>query len=974
MTLPHVHYVSMGAPFIPTLAAGLLSRFAPETLPHVLILLPTRRGCLALQKALRSLKPTLALPKMIALADLEQFPLVPGFMPLEDFPEAIPSLERHGLLTKLVLAFEKQRFGRTNTAHATNLAQDLMALMDEAHIAGANLAHIQNLVPDDYAAHWQVTLDFLKIITETWPALLGDRVDAVVRHRDHLLAIAGQWDPAYPVVLAGTTGTRPATATLAKKIAYHPNGLVVLPGFDSLLPSELWITLPATHPQSVLRGFMTFLDVTPHTLTPFHENTPNASATRHELLSRAMRPILEPPTALLPLDAIAGLTMFACNHKQEEAETIALIIRHAWETTTGQIALITPDQELNHRVAAALRRWDISPNSSAGTPLAETVVGTFVRLTSALHPTMTASDWLALLKHPFTLKQEPLPPSEEPEEQTPPRFTHLLNVRAYERRVLRPSSLPFSLLTPVSPDDEPALSLWHTDLLERIQPFLEKAKSRQPRPLHEWVRAHRQLCERLIGHNTDTDNDSFALWSAEDGTDAKQLFEDLETQGHHFPAITFQEYAPLLLTFMTARVRNVEGIGSRVLFLGALEARLQDAETVILGGLNEGTWPKGSADDPWLSRSMRATLGLPDPERKISLSAHDFCLCFSSPSVYLTRSLKVDGAPTIPSRWWQRLEAVLEANNLPTAPQVQPWSTWVRTLNMPETNSLPLQPPAPCPPLSVRPIVYKVTDIGTLMTDPYAVYAQRILKLLPLEPLDAPLSARDRGLLIHAAIDLFFKQHGHRLHQSAHLDTLQTLFVNCGQEVFAPIWDNPAVQTFWWLRFQDISRWILTQCLTDETWIHIATEAPYTLDIPLKDGRVATLRTVIDRLDTLRDGTLRIIDYKTGTPPTQTAVRSGFSPQLPLEAWIVERQTAQDTVKTVQELSYWELKGGQTAGAITSLKSPDVLIDEAAEGATALLNTFTTTDAPYLSRPRHPSKGSGMYAHLARVKEWQHHV
>ena len=82
---------------------------------------------------------------------------------------------------------------------------------------------------------------------------------------------------------------------------------------------------------------------------------------------------------------------------------------------------------------------------------------------------------------------------------------------------------------------------------------------------------------------------------------------------------------------------------------------------VILGSLNEGVWPRPQEASPWLSRPMAAKLGLPPPERRIGLSAHDFAQALGAPTVYLSRAVKADGVPTVPSRWLQRLNAIIEA-------------------------------------------------------------------------------------------------------------------------------------------------------------------------------------------------------------------------------------------------------------------------------------------------------------------------
>src|SRR5690606_40649772 len=93
----------------------------------------------------------------------------------------------------------------------------------------------------------------------------------------------------------------------------------------------------------------------------------------------------------------------------------------------------------------------------------------------------------------------------------------------------------------------------------------------------------------------------------------------------------------------------------RLFIWGPLEARLQHADRIILGGLNEGTWPGDASIDPWLNRPMRAELAIEPPERRIGLAAHDFASGASAGGVVLTRALKVGGAPTVASRWLLRL-------------------------------------------------------------------------------------------------------------------------------------------------------------------------------------------------------------------------------------------------------------------------------------------------------------------------------
>ena len=93
--------------------------------------------------------------------------------------------------------------------------------------------------------------------------------------------------------------------------------------------------------------------------------------------------------------------------------------------------------------------------------------------------------------------------------------------------------------------------------------------------------------------------------------------------------------------FAHARITHAVTRDVRVHIYGPLEARLQSADLLMLGGLNEATWPPETRSDPWLSRPMRRDLGLDPPERRIGLSAHDFAQSLGAPEIVLTRAAKL---------------------------------------------------------------------------------------------------------------------------------------------------------------------------------------------------------------------------------------------------------------------------------------------------------------------------------------------
>jgi ATP-dependent helicase/nuclease subunit B len=929
-----VYTIPFGTPLLPHLARGLLAETAhdPFQLAKYLVLLPTKRGCLNLQQAFfkEAQNRSILLPKIMALSDLEEAPLLPGFMLTDPLPESLNSWQRLSIFTKLIHQYYQQQPHPIDHALAFLQAQTLTTLLDEIETTGIDLERLNTLVGENFASHWQITLEFLKIITEFWPQILAEQQKLDPSHRKRLILekIAEQWRPDYPVILAGTTGTRPATAQLAKAILGFKYGRIVLPGFDPKTP----FPVGPTHPQYTLQCFLDKLEIA-HTTVPYwpsiQEESPRAGLLRH-----LMTPTIPEPWHLssVPEDHQPPIEMIPCASLEEEAKVIGLITRYYLETLDQEVAIITPDRQLSQRLFTEFQRWQITPDLSSGIPLNQTVIGQFLLLCSAVRLDMPIVDWLTLIKHPLTRKASD-------------RGLHLTLTRQFEHKFLRQQRLTESIWHICL--EEGPFSAWYQAILEAATPLLHQ-HTRQS--FTTWIQQHLAVATTLCGSET-------VLWQGDDGKVAQDFIQTLVTQASSFPDLTHAEYRQILAKLLCEQaVRYAEGIGSRVKILGALEARQNLADVVILAGLNEGTWPKGEQTDPWLNRPMRLELGLPDPQRQIGLAAHDFCLGFSQEHVYLTRALKAQGSSTTPSRWWLRFEALL-ANNTVPAPSSTRWHHWAKALNHALLQP-PLPQPAPCPPITARPTKFSTTDIERLLRDPYAFYAKKILKLTALEPFESDLTMRDWGTRIHQILEQFVKQS----------DQTFAALVTLGQKIFQNILAEPAVATFWWPRFQQLATW----------WYHewnqkknqrtaCFAEIKGSFHIPPYE-----IHSTADRIDVLANNSYEIIDYKTGEPPTKNHVLQGLYPQLLTEAVILSEGGFTDLPSSSDiSLAYWQLTGGKEGGKIKPIALTSDILEEALEGIRNLLCHYQKLETPYLSCPWYgllPAVPE--YAHLARVKEW----
>lgn len=975
-TDPAVFTIAPGSAFLDLLAAGILQQYGtdPLQLSRVTVLLPTRRACRALTEAFlrQGNGRALLLPGIRPLGDIDEDELdLHGIEPGSD-ALSFGMLDRSLLLARLL---RTTPLAGDDPATAIRLARELGHLLDAAATEEVGLDRLPDLVPASLAEHWQATLKFLDVIRTAWPAIKAEqnRLDAAeYRQRttqrwiDHWM----QHPPSDPVIAAGSTGTIPATARLLTLIARLPQGCVVLPGLDRALDDAAWkeAHTEPTHPQHALARLLDKLGVLRGQVQDWTGGgvEENAEA-RAALFSAALLPPSETHrwrgmNETLPIAAFTGLQRIVTPGPREEALSIALAMRETLETPGRTAALITPDRMLARRVATELARYDIAIDDSAGQPLDQTPPAIFLRLLArAVAEDCAPVALLALLKHPFCHMGMP--------RRDLLRWTRRLERRL--RRESRPSGDLTTLIKDVKPDLRPPLQALHSIL----QPLLG-LQSDADVPLEAILRASVTAAEALTASS---DEDAPSLWQFDAGEALHGLVFDLLQAAHQSGALKPAAWPRLLDALLEGQVvRPRRPSHPRLAILGLLEARLLHADRIILGGLNEGTWPPQAKDDPWLSRPMRETLGLTPPEFRLGQTAHDFMQAACGSDVILTRAAKVDGTPTVPARWLLRLDALLEGDARWPATLTTRYLDWAEAMDRPETI-LRAAPPRPTPPVKARPRGLFVTDIETWIRDPYALYAKRVLGLRPLDPPDQPPDARLRGTIIHGVLESFLKNHPADLPDAATaLDELRKL----GRDAFGAWLDRPEIAALWWPRFDRAMQWFVGwETTRRSSGIHPALlERKGLLNIKAPAGDFA-LQAKADRIDrNAADGRLSVLDYKTGRPPSAKQVQTGLSPQLALEAAIARAGGFEDLPPAeIAELVYIRLNGGGAEPAEakriegtsrTPIPPANELASEALARLAAWVARFDDPQMPYLSRPRPQFVDyAGDYDHLARTAE-----
>ena len=976
---PSVFNISLGIPFLDSLAAGILERYAtqPENLINITILLPTRRACRSLSISFLTLtsgKATL-LPKMIPLGDIDEEEIaLTGTDSLSreasiEIAPAIPSLHRHMLLTRLILA---RRDNQTTTDQAAMLAHELARLLDQVQTEELSFDRIHTLVKDEeLSKHWQKTLNFLTILTKHWPSILAQHgvLDPAERRNLMLNTQTKVWQqkpPPGPVIAAGSTGSIPATADLLRTISQMKNGAVILPGLDKDASESVWQALEPSHPQYGMANLLKHLQIDRVDVADWQSPIKTIVPTsRAKLLNQALIPakVTNHWQSWNRPDpkALQGVTLLEAYNDKEEAGMIALALRQALEVKGKTAALVTPNRILARRVAAELKRWEITIDDSAGLPLTKTPPGTFMRQCAQLAAGGLAPiTLLSLLKHPYaaggmeaaTLRKQ---------------------VRQLEKKIRCGPQLGNgfaalkSSVMPAYKKEDKELKKLISKLEKIITPFALLFETPQV-PLKDLLTSHVKLAEELATTNKETGNKR--LWAGNDGEELFLFFVELKEAANTIGYLETKHYPALIDVLLSKRVhRPTHGSHPRLHIWGLLEARLQHADLMILGGLNENSWPPEVKASPWMSRPMLEKFGLSQPERRLGQAAHDFTQAASAKEVILSRAIRSSGSLTVSSRWLQRIKTMLKETKIES--QLQPdqeLGVIFDALDKPKEYFSPAEP-LPTPPLESRPRKLSVSNVETWIRDPYSIYAQNILKLTVLEPINAKIDAASRGIVVHEALDQFVKKFPNNLPYNAYQQ-----LIDIGSQIFDKQVRSPSVRAFWWPRFERIARWFIDnerqQRLAGQIPLCTETKGEITFSGP---GGNFTLSARADRIDILPDGSLAILDYKTGRVPTKKQIKCGLTPQLSLEAAIAT-QGKFNGVKSaeISKLIYMKLSGGNPPGEESGVfDDVEFLAKDALQGLKQRVAVFDNESTPYLSRPVPQFLNHfGDYDHLARVKEW----
>ena len=959
---PRVFTIGAHRSFADALAAGLIAQHGKEPLglARGRILLPNNRAVRSVTEAfVRASGGGLLLPRLIAIGDPELDDRIGGALDpagREPVPPAVDPLPRLIALARLV----RRQLPDVSAAESFRLAADLARTLDALLIEEIAPADLAEAVDDaELARHWQVSLERLRAIIDAWPtelATLG-RIDLADRRNRLLRATARRWAKAPPegfTVAAGITASAPAIAAVLARVARMPDGAVILPGLSParVMSEQEWDALgrdeegrgDETHPQFHLKRLLDRIGVAREEVEPWrYGGRAAARAVRGRAVAHAMASarFTDKWNGLpAPERRLSGIRTAELPDPASEAQAIAIALREVLETPGMTAALVTPDRLLAARVSALLQRWGVQADDTAGRPLSQTPVGTLLLgITAAAAERLAPVATLALVKHPLAgLGGE--------------RKAWLDSARLLDLalRGPRPPEGLAGIDAHCAEKDKERKSRGCGEAWARVRPCLERVDRalRAPTTLALFAAALREMVAGIAGEQA---------WTGPDGRAAAELLADLEaSDGAATLQIAPDDAAPMLRQLLDAQaVRPAHGGHPRLFIFGLLEARLQQMDLMILGGMNEGTWPALPQPDPWLAPRIRANLGLPGLEYRIGLAAHDLASALGAPKVLITRAKRDSRSPTVASRFLLRLHAM--TGGLARDVRLERLAGAIDT----PAEITPVGRPGPRPRADQRPKRISVTAVDRLKADPFCFYAQAMLGLRSLDPVDADHTAAWKGSAVHKVLEEWLAED----------DCDPELLLPRARQLLEGEAIHPMLRALWQPRLLEAIDWVAEQVRQDRE----AGRRPLAAE---RKGQAqasgVTLEGRIDRLDRLADGRLGIVDYKTGKAPSAKAVEAGFALQLGLLGLIARAGGFDGISGEPGTHEYWSLaKDKASFGKRTRMdgkSSADDFLAQTERAFAEVAGRYLTGDEPFTAKLHPAYSPYGDYDQLMRLEEW----
>ncbi len=916
----------------------LHSNFAGK-ISQLKILLPSQRSCRELRRIFiekTSDNQAVIMPQIKAISDLsfeDLFEFLPNPAIEQTIQEIVAAQKISGVEHLFFLSQEilkQSLFGENiDAAQLLMIATHLKNTFDEIEREEVEFSKFTEIDDSDLSKHRQMTVEFLQkfhfgfrnslikqdvFFDSSWQNFIISKIIEILQN----YGCKNHW------IIAGSTGSVMAGRKLIKAIAQCENGFVVLHGAD--LSQNNYSA--ENHPQYHLNNLINFLGIEKSAV----KNLANSrylisSQTRLEMMQTVMLPSKNTDQwQKSQVNFDDKISLVEAKNEIEEAQIIAVILAKNY-AENKKCAVVINDNKIAKLLRIELKKRGMIFNDTRNFGVFDANLVKFILLIlDLIENDFTSSSLLAVWQNQL--------------------FNHENKaeiIAEFEIKILRQDRKNFGLdgiKSKLRDIDNIELEEFFADFCAKISPILQLQKN------DNIANCAQAILQAVVNLSQKTLQEIFAEEEAQ-----QELFEFFTKIAKQKNFIVRSDNLLSIFQILFGQVSFFEKSDASALIqiLSTIEARLLNFDLMIVASLNEGKFPEITSES-WLGRKIRKDLGIEKTLKKIGQNAYDFCNYLANKEVVLTRSLTYGGSPSSPSLFLLKLQTLAKKSQFTFNDQAE-----LRCLlnNFDDVEVTKISRPQPKIDWQLRPKKLAITDIAKLISDPYSIYAKRVLRLRELQKIDYEPSYSEFGSFVHKALEEFVKnpQNLEIALQNSHI-------------IFQQYFLNEEAQLIWWPKFQNIFHSFFDQERAIKASSNLTeVEVKIIIEEILLNGK-------IDRV-AISDNKAQIYDYKTGQVATTKDVICGKEPQLTIAALMLIESGFNYEISA---LNYWKLSfaGGEKIVKISQdCEEIKIMAAAAKAGIAKIFQYFSDPRNSYTSAPDLDNYKENEYSHLARVKEWQ---
>ncbi len=940
----NLYRISASLPFLEILADFIVENFSGrEAIDNLKVILPTGMACVTLQNILVNKHDIVLLPKIIPISNVSAEGLAIFNIPAEQL-EVIPFLQEKIILTNIIHNYPKLKFNLKQALQFSSVIAELFYELASHNLSIVNVNEIEQKNPSE---QWDAIYEFLHYIYQQWQQKLIylQKPDQAAYHIIMMEAeLARLQHSNSSLIIAGIVGHNPISWQFLKDVANFSKGYIILPPIGDIADLSL-VTQPLGK-QNCLYNFKKLLELLGKDLSDFQPLGPEQQPTKYNIILNKLL-VDSDSGELLPkiTPDVSHIKYFEVEDIFQEAKQIALICQ---QYSDKKIAIIIDNSLTKPFYCNFLTKYSLEFQDLLGDNLSQALISSLIiSISEILCNNFDIRKLFLLLKHPlinFKLVQE----------------LELL-IRGKNRFILSTEQL----LLLIKNTNNHELIEWGEKIVSLLYQNTDNS-------FIKILTAAIKVAETLYPD----------IWYELAAFELSNFLSELIKIKENLLLENKEIFPNILKTLMSGSKYFDDNNYAKNIIIGRMEDLvLLKFDLVILADFNQYKSPSCLSISSWINDKTLEELQVTLVKTATSISQYFFYLLLHNDQVIITRAKRQNGkAGLLPADLLLKLQFILgdkltpqscmlangkidsvnHSKALPSnklnyirlfsklasgrefegdeACKTTAYGSVAEDLNLESLSKLPAEVEFRKKSIHspIFPDILSVTNIELLVRNPYSFYAKTILNLKRKETIGQDPKISEFGVFIHKILEQYSKKY-----DELHENKVQSILDISHDILHSTNWPS-YTQKIWQTKFSSIAEPFV---IFDEErrkfrkYIYPECSGELSLTIAGQDLKIVA---VADRIEVDGQGRAVIVDYKTGVLPTKKDIENGLSPQLIIEALILEGGGFGVKVHNVEEVVYVKFSSSPPYLQTTTIELSKEVLNKHKQGMLNLLEYYIT--------------------------------